>query len=238
MNAAPTILLLEDDQATRTFLADNLAADGFEIVEAGCIKDAKRLLERSFPDVAIVDVALPDGNGLALISSIRDADRVASRVDPDLPVLVLSARRNAMDVLRGFRQGCDDFVGKPFSYPELLARVTALMRRRSPRRASGRLRVGPLELDVASRQVWVEDEPVHLSVKEFALLRVLATEPTRVFTRAELLESIWGFGTFGRTRTLDSHAARLRRKLNATGTRFVVNAWGVGYRLVDGGTEA
>ena len=112
------------------------------------------------------------------------------------------------------------------------------MLRRSQRRpGSGRIRVGPLEIDPLGRRVWLGDVPLSLSKKEFALLRALAGEPTRVFTREELLRGVWGFRALGTTRTLDSHASRLRKKLCVTGERFVVNVWGVGYRLVDGGIE-
>jgi DNA-binding response OmpR family regulator len=232
-----TILLVEDHRSTRTFLADNLAADGFEILEADCAGEAQRLLERAFPDLAILDLGLPDGDGLDLLGAVREVDRTVGRIDPDLPVLVLSGRNTELDLLRGFRRGCDDFVAKPFSYTELHARVMALLRRTSSRPGSGRIRVGPLELDTISRQAWLEGASLALSNKEFSLLRALASEPTRVFTREELLRGVWGFQTLGATRTLDSHAARLRKKLNASGTRFVINVWGIGYRLVDGGVR-
>jgi signal transduction histidine kinase len=124
--------------------------------------------------------------------------------------------------------------GKPFSYPELRARVEALLRRADVRRRPGRLRVGELEVDAAARVVRLRGTTVELSQKEFALLRTLASDPTRVFTKDELLRTIWGFRTLGSTRTLDSHACRLRHKLGRGGDRFVVNVWGVGYRLVDG----
>ncbi len=232
-----TILVVEDHRATRTFLADNLSADGYELLEAECMADAQRLIERGFPDLAIVDLGLPDGDGLELLRRVREADRVAGGLDPDLPLLVLSGRASELDLLRGFDRGCDDYVIKPFSYHELHARVLALLRRTRRRPGMGRLRVGALELDPIARQVWVRGELVDLSKKEFALLRALAGEPTRVFTREELLRGVWGFRAMGATRTLDSHAFRLRRKLNRAGDRFVVNVWGVGYRLVDGSID-
>jgi DNA-binding response OmpR family regulator len=168
---------------------------------------------------------------------VRSADRIAGRLDPDLPLLVLSGRVSELDRLRGFDRGCDDYLLKPFSYYELNARVRALLRRTRHRPAAGRIRVGSLELDPLSREVWVQGERVALSKKEYALLRALAGEPTRVFTREELLRGVWGFRAMGHTRTLDSHAFRLRQKLNQGSDRFVVNVWGVGYRLVDGGLE-
>jgi DNA-binding response OmpR family regulator len=232
-----TILVVEDHRATRRFLADNLAADGYEILESDCAGEAQRLMETEYPDLAIVDLGLPDRDGLALLRQVRQTDRAAGQVDPDLPLLVLSGRSSELERLRGFERGCDDYVVKPFSYPELHARVVALLRRNRRRPGSGRIRVGPLELDPLARQAWLHGEPLALSKKEFALLRALAGEPTRVFTREELLRGVWGFRALGATRTLDSHACRLRKKLGATGARFVINVWGVGYRLVDGGIE-
>jgi DNA-binding response OmpR family regulator len=229
-----TILLVEDHRATRTFLADNLAADGFEPIEAVCAGDAWRLIESEYPDLAIIDLGLPDRDGLELMRDVREADRVAGRIDPDLPMLVLSGRAHELDRLRGFERGADDYLVKPFSYPELRARVDALLRRNRRRPRSGRVRIGSLEIDPLARLVWLNGRQLSLSKKEFALLRALAGEPTRVFTREELLRGVWGFRTLGATRTLDSHASRLRKKLTVDGDRYVVNVWGVGYRLVDG----
>jgi DNA-binding response OmpR family regulator len=238
MEATPaTILVVEDHPATRTFLADNLSADGYELLEAESASDGERLIETGFPDLAIIDLGLPDCDGLELLRRVRVADRVAGHIDPDLPVLVLTGRAAELDRLRGFERGCDDYVTKPFSYQELLARIRALLRRTSRRPHLGRLRVGALELDPLSRQVWLRGELIALSKKEFALLRALAVEPTRVFTREELLRGVWGFRVICPTRTIDSHAHRLRQKLNAGGDKFVVNVWGVGYRLVDGSVE-
>jgi DNA-binding response OmpR family regulator len=235
---ASTILLVEDDDATRTYLADNLAADGYDLLAADCARDGLRLLETKFPDLAIVDVGLPDGSGLALVERVRAADGVASRIDPMTPVVVLSGRAGELDRLRGFDRGADDYVVKPFSYSELRARVASLLRRSQRRPGMGRLRCGSLEIDPPSREVLVRGEAVELSQKEFALLRTLASEPTRVWTKEELLRSVWGYRSMGATRTLDSHACRLRTKLSRAGDRYVINVWGVGYRLVDGPVAA
>ncbi|HTX31693.1 MAG TPA: response regulator transcription factor [Solirubrobacteraceae bacterium] len=231
---AYTILIVEDHLVTRSFLADNLVADGYDLLEADSATQAERLIECSCPDLAIIDLGLPDRDGLDLLSHIRDGEPVAGRIDPSLPVLVLTGRAGELDRLRGFERGCDDYVAKPFSYQELRARIRALLRRTAPRTRSGRLRVGRLELDPASREVWLAGEPLRLSKKEFALLRALAAEPTRVFSREELLRGVWGFKVICPTRTVDAHAHRLRKKLGVGGDRFVVNVWGVGYRLVDG----
>lgn len=231
---SPTLLLVEDDPVLATFLADNLTADGFEVVLAASLHDGLRELEYRRPDLAIVDLGLPDGSGLDLLARVREADGVVSRLDRQLPLMVLSARDSELDRVRGFERGADDFVSKPFSYSELRLRITAMLRRTREQRGHGRLRVGELELDPAAREVRLRGRRIDLSQKEFALLRALAAEPTRVLTKEELLRDVWGFRTLGNTRTLDSHACRLRHKLGADGDRFVVNVWGVGYRLVDG----
>ena len=230
----PTILLVEDNGATRTFLAENLEADGYDLLEAEGLVDAIEVLERSFPDLVVVDLGLPDGDGLELLQYVRKTDRTVARVDPDLPLLVLSGRASDLERLRGFERGCDDYVVKPFTYLELRARIDALLRRTRHRPQMGRLKAGSLEIDPLSRQVWLAGRPLSLSKKEFALLRALASDPTRVFTREELLRGVWGFRAIAATRTLDSHAYRLRQRVNADGDRFIINVWGVGYRLVDG----
>lgn len=230
----PTILIVEDDRHTRTFLADNLAADGFEPIGAGNAREAVRMMETRYPDLAIVDLTLPDRDGLELLKQVRESDGVATRIDPLLPLLVLSGRVGELHRLRGFDKGADDVVGKPFSYPELRARVTALLRRSERNVRHGRLRVGSIEVDPAARVASLGGRRLSLSQKEFALLRTLAADPTRVFSKEELLRSLWGFRTNSSTRTLDSHACRLRQKLARDGERYLVNVWGVGYRLVDG----
>jgi DNA-binding response OmpR family regulator len=179
-----------------------------------------------------VDVGLPDGSGLELVRKVREAGGPGSRLDARLPLLVVSGRAGETDRVRGFERGADDFVSKPFSYVELRLRVAALLRRSRERRSQGRLRVGELELDPVGREVRLRGARVALSQKEFALLQQLASEPTRVWTKAELLRDVWGFRALGATRTLDSHACRLRNKLRVGGDRrWIENIWGVGYRL-------
>ena len=234
MNASTTLLLVEDDHGLRTFLADNLTADGYDVLVADTVRDAVRILEYKQPDLALVDLGLPDGSGFDLIARVRAADGVASRLDPSVPLVVLTGRSGELDRVRGFERGADDFVVKPFSYPELRGRVTAILRRMQPRVRLGRLRVGDLEVDPASREVRLRGRRVQLSQKECALLRALAAAPTRVYSKEELLTDVWGYRSLGATRTLDSHACRLRQKLGTGGDRFVINVWGVGYRLVDG----
>jgi DNA-binding response OmpR family regulator len=234
MTEPTSILIVEDDVPTRTFLADNLTADGYDMLVAATLKDALRTLEYHRVDLAVVDLGLPDGSGLELLRKVREAGGSGARVDARMPLLVLSGRAGETDRVRGLERGADDFLAKPFSYAELRLRIAALLRRTRERPSEGRLRVGELELDPVAREVRLRGTRVMLSAKEFALLRRLAGEPTRVFTKSELLRDVWGFRAMGATRTLDSHACRLRQKLSVRGDRFVVNVWGVGYRLIDG----
>jgi DNA-binding response OmpR family regulator len=231
---ADSILIVEDDPLIRTFLADNLTADGYDLLVAGTIDQALVELEARRPDLAVIDLRLPDGSGLDLIRRVRSADPLGSRIDPALPLVVLSGRGGELDRVRGFERGADDYVVKPFAYHELRLRIEAILTRTRGRKDSDRLRVGELEIDPVARLARVRGRPVTLAAKEFALLRTLASAPTRVFTKEELLREVWGFRSIGSTRTLDSHACRLRQKLRVHGDQFLVNVWGVGYRLVDG----
>jgi DNA-binding response OmpR family regulator len=227
-----TILLAEEHDATRSFLADNLTADGYRVLIAPDRPKALALLSTAHPDLILVDV---NGQTLALLETIRSGAGLHGRVDPDTPLIVLSRDADRLQRIRVLERGGDDVVRKPFAYPELRARIAAVLRRSEIRRGARILRAAPIVIDVRSREVRVFDRPVELSDKEYQLLVTLAAEPTRVFTREELMRSVWGLQTFGRTRTLDSHASRLRRKLCGDGhDRLVVNVWGVGYRLIDG----
>jgi DNA-binding response OmpR family regulator len=225
------IVVCEDDEPTRELLRENLEADRFEVLPAPSAEEALRELRYGAPDLLLLDLSLPDASGLDLLREIREAG-VAPSLDPALPVVVLSGSSSESARVRGLREGADDYLVKPFHYPELLQRLRNLLARRSePRR--GPLRIGDLQLDPARREVRVGERLVELANKEFELLRALAADPTRVFTKVDLLRDVWGFETLGRTRTLDSHASRLRRKLDPDHGRYVVNCWGVGYRLVE-----
>jgi DNA-binding response OmpR family regulator len=187
-----TILVAEDDATTRTFLADELTADGYDLLVADCAKDALRLLETKFPDLAIVDVGLPDASGLEVVRRVREADGVATRIDPATPLILLSGRCGEVDRVRGFDRGADDYVAKPFSYPELRGRVAALLRRVDGRRTLGRLRVGDLEVDPPSREVRLRGSRVELSQKEFALLRTLARRADAGLHECNPWVAAWG----------------------------------------------
>ena len=227
------VLVVEDDSATAEFLVDNLRADGYRAASAAGVGEGLRAIEVRQPDLVLLDIALGDGNGLELLDRVRDADGLASRLDPEVPVIVLSGRGSETDRLRGFARGCDDYLEKPFSYMELHARIRAVLRRAADRTRKGFLRAGPLVLDPVTRRVRLDGRPVHLSAKEFALLHRLATEPTRVFGKDELLREIWGYVDSSTTRTLDAHACRLRKKLTGSSRPFVLNLRGVGYRLTE-----
>ena len=224
------ILVAEEDPVIRTFLADNLTADGYELLIAEDRDRALRVLEADRPDLVVCDV---NSETLSLLDAVRNGDGVASRIDPDTPLIVLTSHTDELSRLRYFDRGSDDVIAKPFSYHELRARVRALLAR-AYERNRGQLRIGELTIDPTSRQVFLRGKPVALAAKEFALLQTLISAPTRVFTKDELLRDVWGFRARGCSRTLDSHACRLRQKLRRQGDQFVVNVWGIGYRLVDG----
>jgi DNA-binding response OmpR family regulator len=173
---------------------------------------------------------------LELLDAVRSGEGIAGRSDPDTAMIVLSRDPDRLLRIRLLERGGDDVIKKPFAYPELRARIGAVLRRsQTSWRGRRTLRAGPVVIDVRSREVRVRERPVRLSSLEYQLLLALAHEPERVFTREELLRKVWGHSADSRTRTLDSHAFRLRRKLCEGGDeRLVVNVWGVGYRLMDG----
>jgi DNA-binding response OmpR family regulator len=209
------VLLAEPEAATRGFLQRHLRQDGFDVVEAHN-GEALELLEVTRLDLV-----------LASDSLAADLCRRAA----DVPIIVLGRPdSDPVDRVRAFDGGWDDYVALPFHYEELLARIRAVLRRVSPPQRE-RIAVGALLIDRAARRVTVAGTPVALAAKEYDLLVKLAGEPDRVFTKEQLLREVWGFRSLGRTRTLDSHASRLRRKLAVAGGDFVRNVWGVGYSL-------
>lgn len=218
---------------TLELLCDHLMADRFGVLPAPSASDALRLCRYNQPDLMLLDLSLPDASGLDVLREIREADGVESRFDPQLPVIILTGRGAQTDRIRGLTAGADDYLTKPFAIEELRARIGAVLRRRANRR-EGPIRVGELMVDPLRRKVMIGQLEVPLAKKEFTLLRVLAGDPTRVFSKEELLRDVWGYLSPGKTRTLDSHASRLRRKLDPEHSRYIVNCWGVGYRLLDG----
>ena len=227
------LVVCEDDEATLALLVEQLEDERFRVHAAPCAADALRLCQYKAPDLLLLDLVLPDARGLDVLREVRSAAEATGRFDPLLPVIVVSGRASDEDRVRGLAEGADDYVAKPFHMGELIARIRAVLRRRGEGRG-GPVRVGELAVDPSRREVRVAGELVRLANKEYELLLALAAEPTRVFTKAELLRDVWGYRAPGRTRTVDSHASRLRRKLDPAAGRFVVNCWGVGYKLAPG----
>jgi DNA-binding response OmpR family regulator len=225
------LLLAESEAGTREFLERHLAGDGFAVVGADAGRRALELVEQERPDLVLVG-GLPDTPALEVCRVLREGQPGRSW-DRDVPLIVLGdPRADAVDRVHAFERGCDDFVPRPFHYEELVARIHAVLRRTRPGSRT-RLAAGPLAIDRVTRRVTVHGLSVALSAKEYELLVKLAVEPTRVFTKEELLRDVWGYRSLGRTRTLDSHASRLRRKLTVAGADdCVLNVWGVGYRLL------
>lgn len=227
------VLLAEQQPDDRAFLERHLRSDGFEVVGATAGGEALALAERSRPDLLLLGNPLPDGSAAEVCRRLREGEPGRSW-DRLVPVIVLDGNGgDPIDRVRAFDRGCDDYLARPFDYEELLARIRAVLRRTAPR-AGERVEAGPIVVDRATRRVTVKGRSVVLSGKEYELLCRLASDPTRVFTKEQLLREVWGFQSMGRTRTLDSHASRLRRKLAAAGGgECVINIWGVGYKLLD-----
>lgn len=231
MPSTHSILLAEEDHVCRTFLADNLTADGYDVIVAVDRPDALVKLHLK-PDLVLCDV---NGETIGLVDAVRQEGGFASRIDPLTPLIVLSRKADALMCVRFFEHGCDDVIRKPFSYPELLARVQAVLRRsQGPRTSSERIvQIGALQIDTVGRTAHMAGQRVELATKELALLIHMAGDPDRVFTKDELLRDVWGFRARGRTRTLDSHALKVRRKLRELDEiHWMENIWGVGYRLL------
>ena len=219
------VLLAEPEPETREYLGRHLRDDGFDVLGAARRSEVLELAESAQPDVVLLAE-------LDLCLRLRRGEP-GRTWDRNVPVIVLAASSDPVERVRALDRGADDVMGRPFSYEELLARIRALIRRTSP--ASGNVIVaGDLVIDRPTRRVHVRDESVTLSAKEFDLVAKLASEPFRVFTKEELLREVWGYRALGRTRTLESHASRVRKKLCVSPEdRFIVNVWGVGYRLLD-----
>jgi DNA-binding response OmpR family regulator len=226
-----TVLVADESDQVRAVITDNLTADGYCVRRADSRAGALAILTEDRVDAVVVDV---NGDTLGLIDAIRcGSDRVGG-LDRDVPVIALTAKASdAVHRIRLLDRGADDVLDKPFSYPELRSRIAAILRRaeRRPAPAPALLEVGVLSINPAARTVRIDGQLIELTGKERELLRTLAAEPTRVFTRAELLRAVWDLHT--PSRTLDSHFCRLRRKLADAGAgELVENLWGVGFRLV------
>jgi DNA-binding response OmpR family regulator len=222
-----SLVLAEREPEDRSFLERHLRTDGFDVVGVAAAGEALDATARACPDLVLLGNPLADASALDVCAQIRCRD-------DRLPVIVLDGGgADAVDRVRAFDRGCDDWLARPFDYEELLARIRAVLRRVRPEPVE-RMQAGRIVVDRATRRVTVGDTPVVLAGREFELLCKLASDPVRVFTKEQLLREVWGFRSSARTRTVDSHASRLRRKLGAAGGgECVINIWGVGYRLLD-----
>jgi DNA-binding response OmpR family regulator len=189
-----------------------------------------RLLASGPVDLIVVDL---NGKTLGVLDNLRDPDAVGIATASDTPVIALTGGQDELARVRLLERGCDDVIARPFSYVELRARIAAVLRRTAPRLAHPVTSVGPVRIDHRRRVVTVDGRVVQLSGTEYRLLCALASDPDRVFSREQLLRDVWGYATLGATRTVDSHAARLRRKLANDSQRLVICAWGLGYRLIE-----
>jgi DNA-binding response OmpR family regulator len=228
------VLVVEDEVDLSQVMRDRLVADGHEVVIALDGEAALSAVEKRVPDVVLLDWMLPDMDGLAVCRKLRQQHL--------MPIIMVTARGDEVDRVLGLEVGADDYLVKPFSLRELLARVRAMLRRvdlegrrQAPPAGGGeRIVVGPLVVDAGSRVATLDGSPMHLTRKEFELLTVLVSNPGRAFSREFLVERIWGTDFDGFDRAVDTHVTRLRKKLGALGDR-IVTVWGVGYRFTPEG---
>lgn len=223
----PTILVVEDEPAIQELLAINLRHGGFDVIRAGSAEEGLSLIRSSLPDLLILDWMLPAQSGLSLAKKLRSEDRTK-----DLPIILLTARVHEEDKILGLEAGADDYVTKPFSPKELVARVRAVLRRRSPHLAGEEVEIGGLKLNPATHRVSSGGETVELGPSEFRLLFYLMTHPERVHTRSQLLDGVWGDHVFIEERTVDVHIRRLRAALEPYGHHErIETVRGTGYRF-------
>ncbi|HHH41987.1 MAG TPA: response regulator transcription factor [Chloroflexi bacterium] len=233
MSSDPTtILLIEDDRSIAEPLIFGLQAEGYRVLHAPDGRQGLEMARRERPDLILLDVMLPGLNGFTLCHTLRQESTV--------PILMLTARGQEMDRVMGLELGADDYIVKPFSFRELLARVRAILRRRELDRGevsppADRIVVGEIVLDRTARQVWRSGRPVELRQREFDLLCVLMEETGRAMPRQELLDRVWGENWIGDPRTLDVHIRWLREKLedDPSAPRYIQTLRGYGYRFVD-----
>jgi two-component system phosphate regulon response regulator PhoB len=206
----PLVLVVEDEAALVTMLRYNLEKQGFRVEEAADGQEALTLIAETRPDLVLLDWMLPAMSGLEVCRQIRR--RPATR---DLPVIMVTARTEDQDAVRGLNTGADDYITKPFSIDALLARIRALLRRSSVLPAKGRLTFHDVAMDLVAHRVQRNGRPVHLGPTEFRLLEYFMQHPRRVFSREELLDAVWGRDIHVEARTVDVHIRRLRKAMNA-----------------------
>ncbi len=231
MKKLPQVLIVEDEPAIAELIAVNLRHNGFTPVWAEDGVSAQRELDAALPDLILLDWMLPGGSsGLNLARKWR-ADQRSKHV----PILMLTARGDEPDKIAGLDAGADDYITKPFSTQELLARIRAVLRRRTPEQAGERVQVGDLVLDSETHRVTFQDQPLKLGPTEFKLLNHFMHNPERVHSRGQLLDKVWGDHVYIEERTVDVHIKRLREALGEAGS-LVETVRGAGYRLSAGST--
>ena len=222
-----TILLVEDEPAILDLLEFSLAPKGYAIKRATDATTALAIVRDALPDLMILDWMLPGESGIQLARALRTDARTRG-----MPIIMLTARAEEADKISGLDAGADDYMTKPFSPRELVARVNALLRRRAPEHADEPIVYGPLTVDPARHEARAHGEPLEMGATEFKLLRFLTAHPERVFSRAQLLDQVWGDHTFIEERTVDVHILRLRKALALRGAEALVQTVrGAGYRL-------
>ncbi len=221
------ILIVEDEPAIAELIALNLRHDGHETRAAASSESASEAVRAELPDLVVLDWMLPGETGLSLARRWRNESRTRH-----LPIVMLTARSQESDLVQGLDAGADDYLSKPFSPAELLARVRAVLRRKAPETLDTTLEAGPLRLDPATMRVWAGEQTVHLGPTEFRLLRYLLSYPERVHTRPQLLDRVWGDHVFIEERTVDVHIKRLREALAPFDCAAMIETVrGAGYRL-------
>ena len=219
-------MVIEDEKEIRDLVRYNLERAGYRVSTASDGEAGLRDIFASRPDALVLDLMLPGRSGLEVLRELRDEP-----LTRDLPVVVLTARGAEMDKLLGFEHGADDYLTKPFSTRELIARLKALLRRARPERDGAAIEVGGLQVDPAAREIRFRGHLLELTPREFDLLAFFARHPGRVLSRDELLRKVWGYNYVGETRTVDVHVRRVRRKLG-DGERLIETVTGAGYKLV------
>jgi DNA-binding response OmpR family regulator len=224
---APRVLVVEDEQSIVDPFVRALERNGFDPVVARTVAEALRMARETHPDVVLLDLSLPDGDG-------RDVCRELRR-ESDVPIIMLTARGTETDRIVGLELGADDYVVKPFATDEVIARIRAVLRRyhHGTAHVSSAVTVGDLRMDLAARRAWLGEEELALARKEFDLLARLATDAGHVVTREVLMSEVWDENWFGSTKTLDVHIAWLRKKLgdDPAAPRYIHTVRGVGFRL-------
>jgi two-component system phosphate regulon response regulator PhoB len=222
-----TILIVEDEQPIRDMVAFGLRRAGFDVLEAADSRTARAQLADRRPDLMLIDWMLPDMSGLELTRLIKRDKETA-----EIPIIMLTARALEQDKVAGLDSGADDYVTKPFSARELVARIHAVLRRGAGAAGGDTLEIEGLTIDQASHRVSVGERTVSLGPTEYRLLQFFSTHPDRVFTRAQLLDRVWGGNVYVEERTIDVHIRRLRKALEEHGyDRFVQTVRGSGYRF-------